>query len=69
MKDKIEMRQLPRISVSFSRKVNLGNYESADIFVSLADDNGDIETLLTKCQEVVDRKVKDLLKEGGNETN
>jgi len=44
----VEMIQRPRVSVSISRKVNCGNYESTDIFVSLACDSEDLEAIDVK---------------------
>lgn len=33
--------ETPRLTVSYTRKVNLGNYESAEVFISMQVDTGD----------------------------
>lgn len=38
------MSEEPTITVSMSRKINLGNYESADVFVSISGIKAGMET-------------------------
>ncbi len=38
------IKQLPRISVSFGRKINLGNFESMDVHFSISEDVNEGET-------------------------
>lgn len=66
-KGRTELIQKPRISVSMSRKINLGNYESQDIFVSLACDSNDlnsieVEAYLDQVEKILNEKVNCVIK-------
>lgn len=58
------LQQQPRVSISMSRKINLGNYESTDIFVSLASDVEEggaiIHSIMEKVQRMLDAKVAEI---------
>lgn len=58
------LQQQPRVSISMSRKINLGNYESTDIFVSLASDvDSDgtiIDKLMCQVEAMLDTKVAEI---------
>lgn len=63
----MELQQRPRISVSMNRKINLGNYESTDIFVSIAHDQenfaaDEIRMALDACEQLMNEKVKEIIK-------
>lgn len=57
----------PSMSMSISRKVNLGNYESADVFVSIQGITEDttpeqIDSLLDMQDKIVYAKLRECLK-------
>ena len=50
-----KLGQLPRLTVSYSQKINLGNYESKDLFVSFSKDlpdNFDENALYVGIEEI-----------------
>lgn len=63
------LSQVPRLSVSMSRKINLGSYESTDIFVSLAvdmTDEGLVGKTLDKVEKILNKKVDEILEDREN---
>jgi len=59
---------MPRVSISRNRKINLGNYESEDIFVSLAvdiEDTTTVEETMLRVKNMLDKEVSVKLKELG----
>ena len=62
------MSEKLELSLSLSRKVNLGNYESADVFVSLSGltsetTQAEIDELLSGAGALAYRSIADQLKE------
>ena len=62
--------EITKVVVGRSRKVNMGNYETQDVHVSLeaqlvsGDDPDEVfVTLVNKCDEYVDAEAANLLKE------
>jgi len=59
------LSQVPRVSVTMSRKINLGNYESTDIMITLSNDVTDIGVIsetIGSVEELLNKKVGELLK-------
>lgn len=55
-------KELDRISYSFGCKINMGNYESVDIHMSLSTDVSEGETLdkaLKRAQKFVEAKIEE----------